>query len=141
VKVLVDTGVISATDFLVGDSRIQELKWGDGVARTYDQLATALAEAKKQPRTSVVVVETDYNDRVPGYDSWWDVPIAEVSESKAVQEARAAYIEAAKRERYFWPAGSATQTIAPEPGSDLSSRSKRSEVEEPAVPALGRKGP
>jgi hypothetical protein len=34
VKVLVDTGVISATDFLVGDSRIQELKWGDGVART-----------------------------------------------------------------------------------------------------------
>ena len=54
-KVLVDTGVISATDFLVGDSRIQELKWGDGVARTYDQLATALAEAKKQPRTSVVL--------------------------------------------------------------------------------------
>jgi 3D-(3,5/4)-trihydroxycyclohexane-1,2-dione acylhydrolase (decyclizing) len=105
-------------------------------ARTYDQLATALAEAKKQPRTSVVVVETDYNDRVPGYDSWWDVPIAEVSESKAVQEARAAYVEAVKRERYFWPAGSATQTIAPEPGSNLSSR----EVEESAVPALGRKG-
>jgi 3D-(3,5/4)-trihydroxycyclohexane-1,2-dione acylhydrolase (decyclizing) len=104
-------------------------------ARTYDQLATALAEAKKQPRTSVVVVETDYNDRVPGYDSWWDVPIAEVSESQAVQEARAAYIEAVKRERYFWPAGSATQTIAPEPGSDLSSR----EVEESAVPALGGK--
>jgi hypothetical protein len=75
-------------------------------ARTYDQLATALAEAKKQPRTSVVVVETDYNDRVPGYDSWWDVPIAEVSESQAVQEARAAYIEAVKKERYFWPASS-----------------------------------
>jgi 3D-(3,5/4)-trihydroxycyclohexane-1,2-dione acylhydrolase (decyclizing) len=105
-------------------------------ARTYEQLGAALAEAKKQPRTSVVVVETDYNDRVPGYDSWWDVPIAEVSESQAVQEARAAYIEAVKRERYFWPAGSATQTIAPEPGFDLSSR----EVEESAVPALGRKG-
>lgn len=33
-KVLVDTGVISAADFLEGDSRIQELKWGKGVART-----------------------------------------------------------------------------------------------------------
>ena len=74
-------------------------------ARTYDdQLRTALADAKKQTRTSVVVVETDYNDRVPGYDSWWDVPIAEVSDSRAVQDARAAYVEAVKKERYFWPA-------------------------------------
>jgi 3D-(3,5/4)-trihydroxycyclohexane-1,2-dione acylhydrolase (decyclizing) len=73
-------------------------------ARTYEQLGTALAEAKKQDRTSVVVIETDYNDRVPGYNSWWDVPIAEVSESQAVREARAAYIEAIKKERYFWPA-------------------------------------
>jgi 3D-(3,5/4)-trihydroxycyclohexane-1,2-dione acylhydrolase (decyclizing) len=72
--------------------------------RTYDQLAGALAEAKKQPRTAVVVVETDYNDRVGGYHSWWDVPIAEVSESQAVREARAAYVEAVKKERYFWPA-------------------------------------
>jgi len=67
-------------------------------------LGTALADAKKQTRTSVVVVETDYNDRVPGYHSWWDVPVAEVSESQAVREARAAYIEAIKKERYFWPA-------------------------------------
>jgi 3D-(3,5/4)-trihydroxycyclohexane-1,2-dione acylhydrolase (decyclizing) len=73
-------------------------------ARTYEQLGTALADAKKQTRTSVVVVETDYNDRVPGYHSWWDVPVAEVSESQAVREARAAYIEAIKKERYFWPA-------------------------------------
>ncbi len=69
----------------------------------YEQLAAALAEAKQQTRTSVVVVETDYHDRVPGYDSWWDVPIAEVSESAAVQEARAIYVEAVKKERYFWP--------------------------------------
>lgn len=30
-KVLVDTGVISSSDFLVGDSQVQELKWGDGL--------------------------------------------------------------------------------------------------------------
>ena len=73
-------------------------------AGSYAELGVALAEARQQPRTSVVVVETDYHDRVPGYDSWWDVPVAEVSESPAVQEARAAYVEAVKRERYFWPA-------------------------------------
>ncbi len=72
-------------------------------ASTYEELGAALAEAKKQTRTSVVVVETDYHDRVPGYDSWWDVPIAEVSESAAVQNARAVYVEAMKKERYFWP--------------------------------------
>lgn len=33
-KVLVDTGVISSADFLVGDSRPQELKWGNGSVRT-----------------------------------------------------------------------------------------------------------
>jgi len=74
-------------------------------AQTYDQLAEALATAKGQPQTSVVVVETDYHDRVPGYDSWWDVPIAEVSEMQSVQQARRSYTEAHKRERYFWPMG------------------------------------
>ena len=74
-------------------------------AQTYDQLAEALATAKHQPQTSVVVVETDYEDRVPGYDSWWDVPIAEVSEMQSVQQARRSYTETNKRERYFWPMG------------------------------------
>jgi 3D-(3,5/4)-trihydroxycyclohexane-1,2-dione acylhydrolase (decyclizing) len=73
-------------------------------ACTYEQVGAALAEAKKQPITSVVVIETDLNDRVPGYDSWWDVPIAEVSENPAVQEARSAYTDAVKKERYYWPA-------------------------------------
>ena len=31
-KILVDTGVISSADFLTGDSRIQELKWGNASA-------------------------------------------------------------------------------------------------------------
>jgi 3D-(3,5/4)-trihydroxycyclohexane-1,2-dione acylhydrolase (decyclizing) len=72
-------------------------------AQTYDQLSEALAQAKKQPRTSVVVVETDYFDGVPGYESWWDVPVAEVSESASVQQARRNYDEGRKKERYFWP--------------------------------------
>ena len=95
------TGAIIPTDFAANAASLGAYAV---TARTYDELAVALLEARKQTRTSVVVVETDYNDRVPGYESWWDVPIAEVSESHAVQEARAAYIEAVKKERYFWPA-------------------------------------
>jgi 3D-(3,5/4)-trihydroxycyclohexane-1,2-dione acylhydrolase (decyclizing) len=72
-------------------------------ARTYGELAEAVDGLKKQTRTSVVVVETDYFDSVPGYESWWDVPIAEVSESESVQKARSAHVEGRKRERYFWP--------------------------------------
>jgi 3D-(3,5/4)-trihydroxycyclohexane-1,2-dione acylhydrolase (decyclizing) len=48
-----------------------------------------------------VVIDTDYSKRVPGYESWWDVPIAEVSEIKSVQDARAKYVEARKKERVF----------------------------------------
>ncbi len=70
-------------------------------AKTADDLEQALIEARKQPRTSVVVVETDYNERVSGYESWWDVPIAEVSEVESVRATYGNYSEAKKKERYF----------------------------------------
>ncbi len=95
------TGAVIATDFAANAASLGAYTV---TARTYEQLGEALAEARKQPRTSVVVVETDYHDRVAGYDTWWDVPIAEVSESETVQAAREAYVEAVKKERYFWPA-------------------------------------
>jgi 3D-(3,5/4)-trihydroxycyclohexane-1,2-dione acylhydrolase (decyclizing) len=69
--------------------------------RTLDELKQAIIEGRKQTRTSVVVVETSYQHRVPGYESWWDVPIAEVSESAAVKLARQNYEEARKKERFF----------------------------------------
>jgi 3D-(3,5/4)-trihydroxycyclohexane-1,2-dione acylhydrolase (decyclizing) len=71
-------------------------------ARTADELKTAVVTGRKQPRTSVVVVETSYDVRVPGYESWWDVPVAEVSERDAVKAARRAYEEARKKERFFF---------------------------------------
>ena len=71
-------------------------------AKTHDELRNALAAARKQERTSVVVVETSYDERVPGYESWWDVPIAEVSERDSVRAARKKYEEARKKERFFF---------------------------------------
>jgi len=70
-------------------------------AATLEELRSALAEAKAADRTTVIVVETDVTTSVPGYDSWWDVAVAEVSEMESVREARARYEEARKRERHF----------------------------------------
>ena len=44
------------------------------------------------------------NDRyvsVPGYDSWWDVPVAEVSEFDTVNAAREEWEEMRAKERYY----------------------------------------
>ena len=71
-------------------------------ARSRDELVNALAEARRQPRTTVVVVETSYDQRVPGYESWWDVAIAEVSEREPVRAARKNYEEALQKERFFF---------------------------------------
>jgi 3D-(3,5/4)-trihydroxycyclohexane-1,2-dione acylhydrolase (decyclizing) len=61
----------------------------------------ALQEARKSTRTTVIVIETDCEVRVPGYDSWWDVAVAEVSTNPDVQAARAAYEQALKKERNY----------------------------------------
>jgi 3D-(3,5/4)-trihydroxycyclohexane-1,2-dione acylhydrolase (decyclizing) len=68
---------------------------------TRDEFKQALLAASKSQRTSVVVIETAYDQRVPGYESWWDVPIAEVSEVESVRAARSKYEEAVGKERLF----------------------------------------
>ena len=49
----------------------------------------------------MIVVETDREVRVPGYDSWWEVAVAEVSGNKDVRAARSKYEKARRKERYF----------------------------------------
>ncbi len=70
-------------------------------ARTHEELEAALRAAKAAKDSTVVVVETDPSAKVPGYHSWWDVPVAEVSEMESVQAARRNYEEQRKRERDF----------------------------------------
>ena len=68
---------------------------------TRDDLQVGLEEARRADRTTVIVIEVDKEMRVPGYESWWDVPVAEVSEMESVNRAREAYEKAVKRERNF----------------------------------------
>jgi 3D-(3,5/4)-trihydroxycyclohexane-1,2-dione acylhydrolase (decyclizing) len=70
-------------------------------ARTVAELRDALKRAVLSETTTVVHVETDPDVSVPAYDSWWDVPVAEVSESDAVREARCQYENARRNERAY----------------------------------------
>jgi 3D-(3,5/4)-trihydroxycyclohexane-1,2-dione acylhydrolase (decyclizing) len=68
-------------------------------ATTRADLERALEEMRHDDRTSVVVIEVDKEMRVPGYESWWDVPVSEVSGIASIREARARYEQDVKKER------------------------------------------
>ena len=51
--------------------------------------------------STLIEVSVDPEIRVPGYESWWNVPVAEVSEMPLVDEARAEYEKRLKDEREF----------------------------------------
>jgi 3D-(3,5/4)-trihydroxycyclohexane-1,2-dione acylhydrolase (decyclizing) len=68
-------------------------------ARTVDDVRAGLAAAREERRTTVIAVEVDPVEAVPSYESWWDVPVAEVSAVESVRAARHTYEEARKAER------------------------------------------
>jgi 3D-(3,5/4)-trihydroxycyclohexane-1,2-dione acylhydrolase (decyclizing) len=92
-------GDVVAVDF---ESNAASLGAWTARAKTGEELKAALSAGRKEARTSVVVIEAAYDQRVPGYESWWDVPIAEVSEQDRVKAARLKYEKERKKERYFF---------------------------------------
>jgi len=62
-------------------------------------LDEALTAAREVDRTAVIHVQIDRSQGVPGYESWWDVPVAEVSEQAAVRAARAKWEKGNPRQR------------------------------------------
>jgi len=59
--------------------------------KSIDDLRAGLERAKSEERTVVLAIEVDRYEGVPGYESWWDVPVAEVSAVEGVRAARTAY--------------------------------------------------
>ena len=70
-------------------------------ATTVQSLKFALQEARDAKTTTVVTIDVDYDVGVPQYESWWDVPVAEISDVDSAKEAYEEYNEAKKKERYF----------------------------------------
>jgi 3D-(3,5/4)-trihydroxycyclohexane-1,2-dione acylhydrolase (decyclizing) len=64
--------------------------------RTIADLTEGLKQARDAEKLTVVHIETDPLSPVPSSESWWDVPVSEVSTLDSTRAARSAY-DAAKR--------------------------------------------
>jgi 3D-(3,5/4)-trihydroxycyclohexane-1,2-dione acylhydrolase (decyclizing) len=71
-------------------------------AETERDLRDALDRARAETRTVVIHVPIQKDARVPGFESWWDVPVADVSGEVGVQTAHAAYEQARDRRRFHY---------------------------------------
>jgi 3D-(3,5/4)-trihydroxycyclohexane-1,2-dione acylhydrolase (decyclizing) len=69
---------------------------------TIPELRAALSDARGSADGPVVVyIEADRYAGVPSYESWWDVPVAEISEEENVRGAREAYERAHEAQRIY----------------------------------------
>jgi len=71
-------------------------------AHDRDTLCAALRDATRQTGTVLIYVPVDVEARVPGYEGWWDVPVAEVSAEEGVQTALRGYREAKEKQRFHY---------------------------------------
>jgi 3D-(3,5/4)-trihydroxycyclohexane-1,2-dione acylhydrolase (decyclizing) len=69
---------------------------------TIDELRSALETARAWEGGPVVVhVAVDRYEGVPSYESWWDVPVAEISDDDSVRAAREAYERNRRSQRHY----------------------------------------
>jgi 3D-(3,5/4)-trihydroxycyclohexane-1,2-dione acylhydrolase (decyclizing) len=59
--------------------------------RTIEEFRAAIARSRASERTTAIHIETDPLAPVPDSDSWWDVPVSEVSRLDSTQQARKTY--------------------------------------------------
>jgi 3D-(3,5/4)-trihydroxycyclohexane-1,2-dione acylhydrolase (decyclizing) len=64
-------------------------------------LREGLVGARGADGPVVVYIEADRYKGVPSYESWWDVPVAEVSEEDGVRAAREAYDRDHEHQRQY----------------------------------------
>ena len=69
--------------------------------QTVGELGEALATARAASETTVVYVRTDPLVGVPGYESWWDVPVAETGGPEPLDRIRDEYRKAREAVRPF----------------------------------------
>ncbi len=69
---------------------------------TIDEFGAALAKAKSADGPVLISIETDPLVPAPDSGSWWDVPIAEVSQLDSVNSARESYLSGRSNQRSFF---------------------------------------
>lgn len=71
-------------------------------ADTAEGLREALRKADEEPGTVLIHVRVDPEQRVPSFEGWWDVPVAEVSSQAGVREALEAYRRGKEKQRFYY---------------------------------------
>ena len=74
-----------------------------------DEFREAVERVKTIPHTVAIHIETDPLAPVPSSESWWDVPVSQVSELDSTQDAYKSYEEHKSRQRPY---------LAPSEGTD-----------------------
>ncbi|WHY57500.1 3D-(3,5/4)-trihydroxycyclohexane-1,2-dione acylhydrolase (decyclizing) [Peribacillus simplex] len=70
-------------------------------ANTVDELKAALEDAKKQSVSTLIEMKVLPKTMTDGYDSWWNVGVAEVSERESIQRAYEARQEKLKMAKQY----------------------------------------
>lgn len=91
-------GEYLAIDFAMNAESMGARAWR---VTTKDELVKALAEARNEPRASVIVVETAPHSYPAPSGVWWDVAPAEVSTSRFVSDSRAEYEVGLRQQRFY----------------------------------------
>jgi 3D-(3,5/4)-trihydroxycyclohexane-1,2-dione acylhydrolase (decyclizing) len=68
-------------------------------AQTPEEVIKVLREARASSGVKMVVVPVDPEKRMPGLGTWWDVPVAEISQAEKTRQTRAAYEKARADQR------------------------------------------
>jgi 3D-(3,5/4)-trihydroxycyclohexane-1,2-dione acylhydrolase (decyclizing) len=87
-----DTGLLDGGPLPVDLAANAESLGADVIrVRTIEEFRAAIARSRASDRTTAIHVETDPLAPVPDSGSWWDVPVAEVSQLDSTAEARKTY--------------------------------------------------
>jgi 3D-(3,5/4)-trihydroxycyclohexane-1,2-dione acylhydrolase (decyclizing) len=70
-------------------------------ATTIDEFRAALEQARAARTTTVVAIETDPSVSSPDSESWWEVPVAELSTNESTQAARERFDHSRQQQRPF----------------------------------------
>jgi 3D-(3,5/4)-trihydroxycyclohexane-1,2-dione acylhydrolase (decyclizing) len=90
-------------DYLPTDLAANAASLGATVLRAsnIDELRDALAQARANAETTVIHIETDPTVAGPDSMSWWDVPVAEVTQRASTQGALEQYDAGRKVQRNY----------------------------------------
>jgi 3D-(3,5/4)-trihydroxycyclohexane-1,2-dione acylhydrolase (decyclizing) len=68
---------------------------------TSEDYANAIKAAQTTKKSTMIYIRNDRYVNVPGYESWWDVPVAEVSEMPSVRAAREEWEKKRAQEKFY----------------------------------------